>query len=323
MCLCRLCGCLPACLCACRFPPNTGQVLLHGACSLPHLQRLVLYRCEDPPGSVLQIQDLDTLVECCPALQELALWLPARSSSVDAEGASSSSNGARGGRPSHGAPGSKQLQLAPLLALPDLTSLVVAGPGVTCAELAAVGQLRLSSLALYRCSALADPALLQLTQLNQLTVLAIDAHSCVTKWPGVSEYLYLQGPAGQQAQAPMGSADRTQGIARVSGRQHMAGVSPAPAPFDSWGILACDGRCHTQGAIIISRCLEGAIVLHTGRSRVLGSPLPYSRHVVQSSGSGAHEPAGAVCGAGHHGSEAPPAGLAAAAQAAAHWEPAG
>lgn len=209
---------------ACRFPPNTGQVLLHGACSLPHLQRLILYRCEDPPGSVLQIQDLDTLAECCPALQELALWLPPRSSSTDSgrgaeDGPGSSSSGGRGpGLGRIAAPGSQQLQLAPLLALPGLTSLVVAGPGVTCAELAAVGQLwGLSSLAMYRCSALADAALLQLTQLSQLTPLAIDAHSCVTKWLGVSEYLYLHGaPPGQQVQAPMGSADRTQGIARVS-----------------------------------------------------------------------------------------------------------
>jgi hypothetical protein len=40
----------------------------------------------------------------------------------------------------------------------------------------------------------------------------------VTKWLGVSEYLFLQGQAGRpgQAQAPMGPADRTQVIARVS-----------------------------------------------------------------------------------------------------------
>lgn len=42
-------------LSACRFPPNSGPAVLHGGCSLPHLQRLVLYRCEDPPGSVLQV----------------------------------------------------------------------------------------------------------------------------------------------------------------------------------------------------------------------------------------------------------------------------
>jgi hypothetical protein len=227
-------------LSACRFPPKCGQAVLHGACSLPYLQRLVLYRCEDPPGSVLQIKDIDSLVDSCPALEDLALWLgPGSNSSSSGSGgqasSSSSSISAHAAAPAGPQP---QPQLQALMGLAALTRLVVAGPGVTCAELAAVGQLRgLHSLAMYRCSSLNDIALLQLTQLTGLTALAIDAHSCVTKWLGVSEYLYLQGPvtvtsqvgvasqsrvtnksgvvtqAGQAVTFPL---DKTQGIARVS-----------------------------------------------------------------------------------------------------------
>jgi hypothetical protein len=224
---------------ACRFPPKCGQAVLHGACSLQYLQRLVLYRCEDPPGSVLQIEDLDSLVGSCPALEDLALWLgpgSSNGSSGGQTGSSSSSSAAHAAAPAGPQP---QLQLLPLLGLRALTRLVVAGPGVACAELAAVAQLRgLEALAMYRCSTLNDIALLQLTQLTGLTALAIDAHSCVTKWLGVSEYLYLQGPVSVTSQGGFASqssvthgsvavtqpgqavtlpVDRSKGAARVSG----------------------------------------------------------------------------------------------------------
>lgn len=151
--------------------------------------------------SLLQVTDLDRLVECCPVLEDLALWLSLGSSGSSGGGGSGSSSSFQAGQP----------QLQPLVGLSALTRLVVAGPGVTCGELGAVAQLRgLQSLAMYRCSALTDVSLLQLTQLTRLTTLAIDAHSCVTKWLGVTEYLFLQGPAGRRAPSAAAAAGAQQ-----------------------------------------------------------------------------------------------------------------
>jgi hypothetical protein len=201
-------------LSACRFPPNSGQFVLSSACCLPYLRRLVLYRCEDPPGSVLQLSNLDSLVDCCPALEDLALWVSPHSSSPTGGHASSSSGGglvAGGGGSSNSSAGGMReshtgLQLQPLLQLPALTRLVVAGRGMTRGELSILAQLRqLLSLAMYRCSPLTDAALLGLTHLTQLTSLAVDAHSCVTSWPGVTEYLYIQGATGAGLISSQGS----------------------------------------------------------------------------------------------------------------------
>jgi hypothetical protein len=261
-------------LSACRFPPNSGAAVLHGGCCLPRLQRLVLYRCEDPPGSVLQVPDLDRLVDCCPVLEDLALWL-SLSSNGSSGGGSSGSNGDSSSFQAAGQP-----QLQPLVGLSALARLVVAGPGVTCGELGAVGQLQgLQSLAMYRCSPLADASLLQLTQLTRLTTLAIDAHSCVTKWLGVTEYLFLQGPAGSRAapsaaaaagaqpsgaSTPLSSSpiDGSKGIARVRQRGRWGG------PPDLKYLCALGLYCQVNGrsaflavqacSTLASSCLWGA-----------------------------------------------------------------
>lgn len=190
---------------ACRFPPSSAVQVLHGSCSLQELRRLVLYRCEDPSGSVLQLQDLQHLVGCCPALEELSLWVVSSSGNTNStnsnggghgDGASSSS------RDPAAAAGQQRGQLAALCKLPRLTNLVVAGPGVSSGEVWALAQLRqLTSLAMYRCSQLTNAALLQLTQLQQLSVLAIDAHSCVGHWTGFEQYVFLQGQERRAAPA--------------------------------------------------------------------------------------------------------------------------
>jgi hypothetical protein len=218
-------------LSACRFPPKCGQLLFapdssssssssrgsngagggrRNASRLPHLRQLVLYRCEDPPGSVLQLHSLSSLVCCCPALADLAFWLRPGSTSSNNGGDSggSDSGGSSGGsavgfRDAAARAGQRTfgLHLQALQGLTALTKLVVAGPGVTNSQVAAVAQLQqLQSLAMYRCSPLADASLLCLTHLRQLTSLAVDAHSCVTKWAGFSEYLYLQGREGGSVQ---------------------------------------------------------------------------------------------------------------------------